>query len=131
MSWEVGQTLYRAEYDPVYRMKTRKNPDAESGWIYVRYHEYEVLRLTPEGAWLIKKDDKGRPWAKETWRKPTTKFVWETKEKALESLKIRAKKYVQHCKRRLMKAKERAENLGVPDDETKFISLPRSTRDWI
>lgn len=109
MAYEVGQTLYRARH----RKHWAQSADGGERQ-YVEYVEFEVLRLTECGAWIRQKASWAR---KEKWITPQTVYVWSTKEDALESLKIRTRKYVGHCRRRLREAEERARNLGVDPAE--------------
>jgi hypothetical protein len=113
MRWQVGQVLYRAKaggswgWDHEYR-------------VWVDYDEYEVLRVTPEGGWLRRVN---RPHSKETWRSFSTQFARMTQHAALHDLRLRTRRYVQHCRRRLEEAEARLKEVGGEEPKPRFTEL--------
>lgn len=109
MSWEIGQILYRA--------KAINAATCNSDVVNFYYYKFEVVKLTPEGGWLEPVGDANYDHSK-TWRKFGTWFASPTKEEALEHLKIRSKRYLDNCRRRLRDAQlrvvalEKVDNIG-------------------
>lgn len=118
MSYTLGQRLYRANVDahwwdePLSRRVTG-----------VRYTSYTVVDVTPKGGWVIE----GR-WgtdAPPTWNKrrfvlfdARKKWAYPTKKEALESLRIRTMRRVEHLERQLKEAKQNEAFIaGYTDDE--------------
>lgn len=124
MSWQIGQTLYRAVYVETGYLRTRDSEGEPPKKTYIDYDEYRVIRLTPKGGYIVparnfreameeQPDCPEGSHYLEMWKSFGTKFVWTTKPLADFSLRERTKQYLSHSRRRLEQAEERARNLGV------------------
>lgn len=89
--FEVGKPWYRATIKVWHRI---------DGLMRANLHvvEVEILRLTPEGAWVRTR------FGDEKWITPRTHWCSPTKEGAVESLRIRKTRHVEHARRRLSDA---------------------------
>jgi hypothetical protein len=127
MSYATGQLLYRA---------------GSYNGVYVSYVEFVVIKVTPQGGWILERGDHDyvesmterfpdtdyTDWVKQRRRwvsfDSRKRYAYPTKDEALNSLKARAFHHLAHCKRRLQRAQERYDNLhGNEVRETPALSL--------
>lgn len=92
------------EKEVYYRADTYYTHDS----LCVYLEMFPVIRRTPKGVWLATRGFLGREetFVANSWHK---KFAYPTKELALESLKIRARKHAKYAKARAVKAETRSQ----------------------